>query len=182
MNYRTTGLLLGWRGVLSFGGQEIERDQMNWIELIAEFYIEIIHYAAWPAVVLVILLVFREPIVSLLGRLKKIGLGDKFLEFMASELQEKVSEKVRYIDVTKETLKWEHFEGALAALGFNSGVLALELLGKPSKKGLQQMTACMFNITLTQMEKGQIALELLPFLRMMRTALGLQPYVPSEPK
>lgn len=155
---------------------------MNWIELIAEFIVEIIHYAAWPVVILVVLLVFRKPIVSLLGRLKKISIGDKFLEFMVSELHEKVSEKIRYFDVTKETLKWEHFESALVVIAFNSGMLALELLGKPSKKGLQQMTACMFNITLTQMEKRQIALELLPSLRMIRIVLGLQPYVPSEPK
>ena len=107
---------------------------MNWIELIAEFIVEIIHYAAWPVVILVVLLVFRKPIVSLLGRLKKISIGDKFLEFMVSELHEKVSEKIRYFDVTKETLKWEHFESALVVIAFNSGMLALELLRKPSKR------------------------------------------------
>ena len=159
---------------------------MNWVKLIAEFIVEIIHYTAWPVAILVILLVFllvfREAIVSLLGRLKKIGHGDTSAEFIPPELQQKVSETVRYIDVNKDTLEWEHFEGALAALGLNSGMLALELRREPSKKRLQQMAASMFNMTLTQMEKNQIGLELLPSLRMIRAALGLQPYVPSQPK
>ena len=43
---------------------------MEWTELILEHIVQIIHYMAWPAVVLIILLLFRKELGLLAGRLE----------------------------------------------------------------------------------------------------------------
>jgi len=41
---------------------------MEWTELILEHFVQIVHYIAWPAAVLIILLVFRKELGDLIGR------------------------------------------------------------------------------------------------------------------
>ncbi len=44
---------------------------MELIKLFVESIVEIIHYTIWPAVALIILLIFRKELTSLIGRLKE---------------------------------------------------------------------------------------------------------------
>lgn len=76
---------------------------------LGQFIVEIIHYASWPVLVLIIVLLFREDIVIVLQRLKKIGHGDKFAEFMDFESKIKTSEKLMLYEVTKDTITWDYY-------------------------------------------------------------------------
>lgn len=67
---------------------------MDLVRLILEFIAKLIQYTAWPVTALVLLLFFRNPIISLLQRIKKVGSGDKFAEFIPFETQKAVSEEI----------------------------------------------------------------------------------------
>jgi len=60
---------------------------MEWTELILEHFVQIIHYIAWPAVVLVILFLFRKELGHLMGRIEEYQHGDKRVVFSTAHKQ-----------------------------------------------------------------------------------------------
>ncbi|MHC4173934.1 MAG: hypothetical protein ACYTBX_06900 [Planctomycetota bacterium] len=95
---------------------------MQWIKLISETIIQIVHYAAWPIVVLVVLYWFRVSMTALLGRLKKAGGRDYYAEFGFPELQNQITKKAKLSDVNKSTLTWEDYLDALEHWAFDLGI------------------------------------------------------------
>ena len=91
-----------------------------------QFIIELIHYAAWPVLVLIIVLLFRKDIVIALRRLKKLGRGDNFAEFMDFESKSKTSEELLLYKVTKDTLTWDYYVNLLQTV-VSSNALIVKL-------------------------------------------------------
>lgn len=60
---------------------------MEWTDLILEHFVQIIHYIAWPAVVLVILFLFRKELGFLMGRIEEYQHGDKRVVFSTAHKQ-----------------------------------------------------------------------------------------------
>lgn len=60
---------------------------MDFIKLIVESYVELVHYIAWPAVALVALYLFRKELGFLLGRIEEYQHGDKRVVFSTEHKQ-----------------------------------------------------------------------------------------------
>jgi len=54
---------------------------MEWTELILKYFVQIIHYIAWPAVALVSLFFFRKKLGLLIDRIIKVAHGNSSIEF-----------------------------------------------------------------------------------------------------
>ena len=74
-----------------------------------QFVIDFVHYTAWPVVVLVILLVFRKNIGGVLRRIKRVGHGDKFAEFIDYERKTSSSKKLMIYEVSEDSLTWDYY-------------------------------------------------------------------------
>ena len=60
---------------------------MEWTELILKYLVQIIHYIAWPVVVLVSLFVFRKRLGFLIDRIIKVAHGNSAIEFSNTDEQ-----------------------------------------------------------------------------------------------
>ncbi len=60
---------------------------MDWTDLILKYLVQIIHYIAWPAVVLICLYSFRKELGNLIGRIKEFHHGDEHFVFSTKEEQ-----------------------------------------------------------------------------------------------
>ena len=86
---------------------------MKWTELILEHFVQIIHYIAWPAAVLIILLVFRKELRDLIGRFTEYQGRHGIFRFgktskpPSPQLQEDTEVPA---ELSKEAKKsWQHF-------------------------------------------------------------------------
>lgn len=86
---------------------------MDLLKLFVESYVQLIGHIAWPLAIVVILFIFRKPIMNKLQGLIKASKGDTSLEF-AIGLQEKISkEKPKLSKITKDSLVWDNYLDAL---------------------------------------------------------------------
>lgn len=106
-----------------------------------QFIAEVIHYVAWPAIILVVVLLFRKHIEALLKSRMKVRHKDIEIEFnIPSELQSKMVKKVKLSDVNKDTLTWEHYLDALEHWAFELGIkLSMVAAQHPSAKDIKVM-------------------------------------------
>jgi hypothetical protein len=75
---------------------------VEWTKLILEHLVQVIHYIAWPGIMLAIALIFRKPLESLLNRLIKVGKGDTYAQF-ASVVQKESVEELHVTDKVPDT-------------------------------------------------------------------------------
>ena len=80
---------------------------MEWVKLFLENYVEIIHYIAWPAVIILCLFLFRIELAHLIGRVKVYRFGDNYIEFSDKDQQGGASKLPEW--ETKKEFQ-EHFE------------------------------------------------------------------------
>jgi len=88
-----------------------------------EFIVQILHYAAWPAMIFGVVLLFRERIEVLLKSRMKVRHKDTEVELnIPTELQKKMSKKVDLSELNKEKYTWEDYLDALEQWAFNLGM------------------------------------------------------------
>ena len=104
----------------------LKGEKMTWVKMFLNFLVDIIHYAAWPAVVIFTLIFFSKPFGRLIDRIKKLRSKDLFVDFagLPAEVQKKVGDKVFLLDVTKENLNYEKFLDAILELGISVATFA----------------------------------------------------------
>lgn len=93
-----------------------------------KFLVEILHYCAWPAVVLVGLYWLRNPIVAAIGRFKKIQHKDTVLEFDPAQLQEGFVDSVDFENATEQAPTWEQFANASETGAIFCGLYILQVI------------------------------------------------------
>lgn len=104
-----------------------------------EFIVNIVHYAAWPAVAVATLIVLHKPISLLLERPIKLRRGELLMELnVPRELQEKIEDKA-FFEVTKDTLDFNNYLDVIEAFTLSCGFLALELQGQPEQTEFRQL-------------------------------------------
>lgn len=128
------------------------------IELVSKFIVEVIHYTAWPTVILVVLLVFCKPIISLIERFKKVGIkhGDKEYFFEADAImkhQKKVSKQSGFIEVSRDTLDFDNYLDVLEMWTGTLGLLAFEWCNQPKWKSEQPIIQNCFKILIMKLDK-----------------------------
>lgn len=98
---------------------------MKWVEMILKFVVDIIHYAAWPAVVIFTLIFFSEPLGKLLNRIRKLKHKDSSIDFAAlpPEVQEAVGGTLMY-GITKENLNYDKYLDTIQGLGLFIAIFA----------------------------------------------------------
>ena len=89
---------------------------MEAAELILTFIADIIHYIAWPAVVITMFVLVRQPIKALIDRIKqaRVKKGDTEVTFdMMAETMKVVNEETPNViplaDLTPDNLDWPSF-------------------------------------------------------------------------
>jgi len=90
-----------------------------------KFIIEILHYAAWPVVVLVVIYWLRKPIVAAIGRFKKIQHKDTVFEFGPPELNREIAGKKGFLEITPDNFTWDDFLDYIDWMAVICGQLAL---------------------------------------------------------
>ncbi len=98
---------------------------MKWVEMILKFVVDIIHYAAWPSVVIFTLLFFSKPLGELLNRIRKLKHKDSFIDFAAlpAEVQKAVGDRMA-LDATKENLNYDKYLDTIEGLGVVIAIFA----------------------------------------------------------
>jgi len=88
---------------------------MDLLKLFVESYVQLIGHIAWPLSIVVILFIFRKPILDKLRRLTKASIGDMLsLEFAIAGLQEMIDKKKpKLSEITKDSLVWDNYLDAL---------------------------------------------------------------------
>ena len=143
---------------------------MELMNLIMESCVEIIHHVAWPTVVLIIVLVFRKPLVRLLRRLKSARTGDVRLDFGPEDRNQLSKESVRLSEVTKDTLTWEHYTGILGLFAVTLGYSLLKYT--PPDDRLMPTLMAVFKSIHSAIEKQAPTSPMLKEIRDIQRALS----------
>ncbi len=92
---------------------------MKWVEIFLKFVVDIIHYAAWPAVVIFALIFFSKPLGGLIKGIKKFTHKDTSIDFtegVAAEVKKAVGGG-KFFGATEETLNYEKYLDDIEVLG-----------------------------------------------------------------
>lgn len=110
---------------------------MDWLKFFTESYVELIGHVAWPLTILALLLIFRKPIADKLRGLIKAGKGDTFIEFLTSDLRDKVSKKkLKLSEITEDKYTWDDYLEALERWASWASVSELLLVAYSSDKSV----------------------------------------------
>jgi len=98
---------------------------MTWVKMVLDFVVDIIHYAAWPTVVIFTLIFFSKPLEKLLNRIRKLKHKDSSIDFTAlpTEVKKAVGDK-EIFDVTRENLNYDKYLDTIEGLGIVIAIFA----------------------------------------------------------
>ena len=98
---------------------------MTWIKMFLNFVVDIMHYAAWPAVVIFTLIFFSKPFGRLIDRIMKLRSKSFSVDFagLPAEVQKKIGDRI-FLDVTKENLNYEKYLDTVLDLGLQVATFA----------------------------------------------------------
>ncbi len=99
---------------------------MKWVEIFLKFVVDIIHYAAWPAVVIFALIFFSKPLRGLIKGIKKFTHKETSIDFtegVAAEVKKVVGDR-DFVSATKETLNYEKYLYDIQGLGVVIAIFA----------------------------------------------------------
>lgn len=129
---------------------------MDWVKLILEFIVQIIHYAAWPVIILVLFYMFREYVAYLLKSPITLRHGDTSVELnMLNELQQNLA-KMR-AEPTMKATDYSHkklYLNQLVISNFYAGAIALgetDLI-----KAFQEAAKISFEVALMELEGEKV--------------------------
>lgn len=124
---------------------------MNLLKLFVESYVQFIGHIAWPLAIVAILFIFRKPIVEKLRGLTEARRGDTSFKFAVADLQEKISKKkLKFSEITKETLNWDNYLDTLEQWALSIGIYTMEILNRFSIKTATKDQLEMFISTMRQ--------------------------------
>ena len=128
---------------------------MAWVEMFLKFIVDIVHYAAWPLVMIGALYLFREPLRKKIRELIKIGHKDIAAVFDIPEPQRKILESGRFLPATKDTIDYGWYLKSTIALAMLIGALALELKKSNVKSRHLQLAKLSLAATLKRLKKDR---------------------------
>jgi len=132
---------------------------MAWVEMFLKFIVDIVHYAAWPLVMIGALYLFREPLRKKIRELIKIGHKDIAAVFDIPEPQREILESGRFLPATKDTIDYDWYLESTVALAMLIGVLALELQKHNVKSSLLQLAKFSLAATHKRLRKDRSDIE-----------------------
>lgn len=148
---------------------------MAWLKMFLKFIVDIVHYAAWPLLVIGVLYLFREPLRIKIRELTKIGHKDTYLDF--TSIPKKKREMLKsgdFLPSTKETINYDWYLESTGALAMLIGILALELKKYNVKSRLLQMAQLTLTATLKQLKKDKPDIEGLDVIELCEKLIKLQ--------
>ncbi len=138
---------------------------MKWVEMILKFVVDIIHYAAWPVVVIFTLLFFSKPLGELLTRIRKFKHKDSSIDFAAlpAEVQKAVGDRMVF-DATRENIDYDKYLNTIEGLGIVIAVFASRVRELDKEYPILKMADDVLKKIVSQIEAERSTHSLLKFM------------------
>jgi len=151
---------------------------MAWVEMLLKLIVDIVHYAAWPVVVIFALLLFREPINAFLRslRIRRLSYKNTIVDFLNKEVISQPAEwKKNLFNVTKENLTYEAYLDTIQVMNVLIAGLASRLQEYGGKGGLLEFTEFLVRGYASIVKRERPTSEWVKFMR-----LGMKLESPEE--
>ena len=147
---------------------------MAWVEMILEFIGNIVHYAAWPVVLIIVLYLFRRPITALIDRIKSVRYKGAAVDLsgIPDEVRKNIKAKDS-MDVTRENLSYENHLNMVEVLALYIAVLASHVRQYEASSPIIVLSQGMLDTLTAKLKADKPQSKLIKFLRTDLFEIGV---------
>ena len=146
-------------------------NMLNFLEIIVDAGASIIDSIAWPFTLVVLVLVFRKPILDRINAKIKFSYKDFGMELDEIKKKRLGGGEKSLLNINQDNLSWETYLDMAEIATVNTGYLALLLKQGTSDTNLKQMVKVEFRALLNFVNKHREKSTLSPFYSVLKENL-----------